>query len=188
MGAGAGTQFVVRAMAVAAFLAAFPARAADRSLEYAVKATFVSKFASFVDWPAGSFERDDSPFYLCVAGADPYGGRIEEAVAEQSVGRHPIVLRRLAKADPRSRCHALFVSGSNLQSVEAALDAVAMMPVLTITDSALGAAAGIVHFVVVDDRVSFDIDLAAAAKKRLAISSKLLAVARSVHGAGGKTR
>lgn len=179
---------VVRALALAVCLTAVPARAVDRSLEYAVKATFVSKFASFVDWPAGSFERDDSPFFLCVAGAEPYDGRIEQVVAGESVGRHPIVLRRLSKAEPRSQCHALFASGSHTQSAEEALDAVAGMPVLTITDSALGAAAGVVHFVIVDDRVSFDIDIVEAAKKRLVISSKLLAVARTVHGPGGNTR
>lgn len=160
-----------------------PARSADRSLEYAVKATFLAKFASFVDWPAGTFERDTSPFFLCVVGADPYSGRIEQTAAHQTVGRHPIVVRRMAKAEHGASCHAMFISGSASQDIDGALKAVDGTPTLTVTDSALGPDAGIVHFVIVDDRVSFDIDNVAAVRNHLIISSKLLALARKVNTA-----
>jgi hypothetical protein len=170
-------------LALALLLFAVPAHAADHSLEYAVKATFLYKFASYVEWPAGSFEHESSPFNLCVVGADPFGGRIHVAVAGQSVGKHPIVFRQLTKAEPRSGCHAMLVSGLGSQPAIEALAAVSGTPVLTVTDSALGATAGIIHFVIVDDRVSFEIDNVAAAKNRLVISSKLLALARRVHTA-----
>jgi hypothetical protein len=166
-------------------LSAAPSRAADRALEHAVKATFLFKFAAFVEWPAGSFESETSPFRLCVVGMDPYGGKIEEAVRGQRVGRHPILLRRLSAADGRSGCHAMFLSGSAAQSVDRGLDAISGSPVLTVTDSALAGSAGIIHFVIVDDRVSFDIDLAAARRARLDISSKLLALARRVRTGAG---
>ncbi|HYI07604.1 MAG TPA: YfiR family protein [Thermoanaerobaculia bacterium] len=177
------TGRLVLPIVLAVLLVALPAHTADRSLEYAVKATFLYKFASFVEWPQGSFDRDSSPFYLCVAGADPYGGRIQEAVSGQSVGRHPIVLRQLAKAEPQSDCHVMFVSGSASQRTAEALKAVSGTATLTVTDSAISATAGIVHFVIVDDRVSFDIDNVAAAGNRLVISSKLLALARKVNAA-----
>ena len=180
----ARTRVIGWRLVLAAFLlVALPARPADRSLEYAVKATFLYKFASFVEWPPGSFEHPSSPFHLCVAGADPFGGSIQADVAGQSVGSHPIVLRRLAKADPRSNCHAMFVSESASQPAAEALNAVSGTPVLTITDSALGTPAGIIHFVIVDGRVSFDIDNVAAARNGLVISSKLLELARQVHTA-----
>ena len=172
----------------AAILAALPAYAADRSLEFAVKSTFLYKFATFVEWPAGSFESDSSPFNLCVVGADPYGGRIAQAVAGQSVGKHPIVLRQLARADARSNCHAMFLSGSANQDVDDALRAVDGTPVLTVTDSALGPAAGIMHFVIVNDHVSFDIDNVAATRNHLVISSKLLSLANKLTAAQGSAR
>jgi YfiR/HmsC-like len=172
----------MRPIAIALLLLAFPAHAADRSLEYAVKATFLYKFAFFVEWPQGTFEHESSPFHVCVVGADPFDGRIQEAVAGQSVGKHPIVLRQLAKADPQSQCHVMFVSGSG-SAVAEALKAVRGTPTLTVTDSALGATEGIMHFVIADGRVSFDIDNAAAAENRLVISSKLLALARRVNAA-----
>lgn len=180
---GTRTRFIGWPIALLVFLAAIPARTADRSLEYAVKATFLYKFASFVEWPAGAFEHDTSPFRLCVVGSDPFGGRIEETVAGQSVGKHPIVLRRLAKAERQSDCHAMLVVGTRTQSAAEALSAVSGAPTLTITDSALGTPAGIIHFVIVDDRVSFDIDNVGAARNRLVVSSKLLELAHRVRTA-----
>lgn len=155
-------------------------RAADRSLEYAVKSTFLYKFASFVEWPSGTFASTTAPFNLCVLGADPYGGRIDEAARGQSVGRHPVVVRRLSNVDEKSGCHAILISGSGSQDIDDALHAVAGSPVLTITDEVLGPDHGIIHFVIANDRVTFDIDPGAAARNRLVISSKLLALARSV--------
>jgi hypothetical protein len=172
------------AFALAVFLGgAAQVCAADRSLEYAVKATFLYKFAGFVEWPAGSFEHESSPFNLCIVGTDPFGGRIfEDAVRGQHVGRHPVVLRRLAKVEPGSDCHAMFVSGSRTAE---ALSAVSGTPTLTVTDSSFDVARGIIHFVIVDDRVNFEIDNVAAARSHLVISSKLLALARRVNARAG---
>ncbi|HEX3584136.1 MAG TPA: YfiR family protein [Thermoanaerobaculia bacterium] len=174
---------ILRSLGLALILTAVSARAADRSLEYAVKATFLSKFASFVEWPAGTFSSASSPFVLCVVGADPYGGRIAQATRGQSVAGHPIVLRRLLRAEPGSGCHAMFLTGSSRQDVDEGLNAVAGTPTLTITDSELGTEAGILHFVIADDRVTFDIDRAAAARNHLVISSNLLALAHNLRGA-----
>ena len=173
----------VRPVTLALLLIVVPAYAGDRSLEYAVKAAFLYKFASFVDWPAGSFESESAPFILCVAGGDPFGGRIRSAANGQMVGSHPIVLRPLAKDATPSNCHAMFVSGSDSKFAREALNGVRGTPTLTVTDSALGPTAGIIHFVVADDRVTFDIDNAGAAANHLVISSQLLALARHVNAA-----
>ena len=49
-------------------------------------------------------------------------------------------------------------------------------PVLTVTDERLGAAGGIVHFVLRDGRVRFSLNPAAAQAAGLTLSSKLLAL------------
>lgn len=156
--------------------------AADRQLELAVKATFLYKFAPFVTWPAEAFDTPSSPFRLCVVGTDPFGALLDDAVRGQTVMSRPIALRRLASVDRQSGCHAVFVSGSAVQSAAEALRAVDRTATLTVTDATLGPHRGIVHFVITNDRVTFDIDNAAAARNRLSISSKLLALARNVRG------
>lgn len=171
----------LRPVALAVLLSAIPAYPADRTLEYAVKATFLYKFGYFVEWPPGTFANDAAPFNLCVVGADPFGGRIKKAVSGQSVSRHPIVLYQLAKADPRANCHAMVIGTADSQTAGEALSAVEGAPILTVTDSALGPTAGIIHFVIADDRVSFDIDTVLAAKNHLVISSKLLSLARRIN-------
>jgi hypothetical protein len=52
--------------------------------------------------------------------------------------------------------------------------------VLTVTDSGAGGGAGIIDFVVRDNRVRFDINDEAAAQNGLVISSKLLNLALNV--------
>jgi hypothetical protein len=159
---------------------AFPSRAADRSLEYAIKATFLYKFGPYVEWPAGSFERSSSPFNVCMVGDGPYNAQIEQAVTGQRVGEHPIVVRHLSSAGAHSNCQVMFVSGSPEQSADETIEAVRGTPTLTVTDSTIGHTTGIVHFVIVGDHVSFDIDTGEAARNHLVISSKLLALAHAV--------
>jgi hypothetical protein len=165
----------------AALIAGSPtAPAADRSLEYAVKATFLYKFVPFVDWPPGTFEDAPTPFVICIVGADPFGDASERTIAGQHLGPHPVVLRRLATADARSNCPVMFVAGSPAQPVPEALDAVRGTPTLTITDTVQTGA--VIQFVMVDGRVNFDIDAAAASANHLTVSSKLLALAHTVSG------
>ena len=159
---------------------AFPAAAAPaESLEYAVKATFLYKFAGFVEWPAAAFESASSPVTICVLGSDPVALLIDHAAAGQSVGERSIAVRHLQVLAGVSGCHILYVA-ADVPSAEAQ-NAVRGMPVLTVTDAGSSAtAASIVSFVVQDNRVRFDIDDAAAAQNSLTISSKLLSLARAV--------
>jgi hypothetical protein len=159
--------------------AAAPAQ--EQSLEYAVKATYLYKFAPFVEWPPG---RSAGALDLCVAGDDPFGPLLERAVGGQRIGERPIALRRLDAAGSVEECDILYVAGSSEQSVAEALDAARGAPVLTVTDAAQGDARGIVHFVIRDNRVRFEIDSQAAAASGLKISSKLLDLAVNVRRRG----
>lgn len=157
------------------------ARPASDALEYAVKATYLYKFAPFIEWPEAALPSPSSPIALCVAGDDPFGDLLDQAVGGQRIGQHPIEVHRMQTARPDSGCHIMYVAGSAVQPVAQALDAIRGTPVLTVTDSASGAdAKGIVHFVIRDNRVRFEIDDHAAAENGITISSKVLSLATSV--------
>jgi hypothetical protein len=165
---------------VAAFGAA-AAAAQDRSVEFAVKATYLYKFAPFVQWPAGSFASPTDPLVLCVVGDDPVGTLVAEAARDQSVDQHPIHVVHLAALEPNSRCHILYIAAVLTEARTRALDAVRGRAVLTVTDTApAGRVRGIINFVIVEGRVRFEIDLVAAAENHLVISSKLLSLAVSI--------
>lgn len=151
------------------------------SLEYAVKAAYLHKFAPFVEWPAAAYDSPTSPFEVCVAGDEPFGPALDKALDGQRVGQHPVAVRRLARVDGRASCHVLYVAGSEAQSVADALSAVRGKPVLTVTDErSSGPARGVIHFVIDAKRVRFHIDDQAAASHDLTVSSKLLSLALSV--------
>jgi hypothetical protein len=155
------------------------AAAPAESLEYAVKATFLYKFAGFVEWPAAAFESASSPVTLCVIGNDPVASVVDNAAAGQQIGERRLAVRHLQAPTGVSGCHILYIA-NNVSGTDAQ-NAVRGMPVLTVTDGAsIAGAPGIVSFVVQDNRVRFDIDDAAAAQNGLTISSKLLSLARVV--------
>lgn len=170
--------------AVAAWLIALPAMpvaAQTNPLELAVKATYLHKFGPFIGWPQTVFDGPDSPIVLCVVGDDPFGAILDEAVAGQRISERPVALRRLPRAERQSGCHIAYMAGSAAQPTSAALNALRGTPVLTFTDEARrDTAKGIIHFVVRDDRVRFEIDEYAAAENGITISSKVLDLAVSV--------
>jgi hypothetical protein len=154
---------------------------AGPSLEYAVKATFLAKFAPFVTWPPSVFADATSAVLICVVGEDAVTRLSDSAAARQRDGMRPIAVRHLMAAEPRSGCQIMYIAGSETQSIEDAVAAVKGTPVLTVTDSEHGAVAGaIISFTIEDNRVRFDIDDRAAAESGLGISSKLLGLAHSV--------
>ena len=81
---------------LAALVAGPVARAQESQLELAVKATYLYKFAPFVEWPASAFDSPTAPLVLCVVGDDPFGDLLDRAVSGQHAGKHPIALRRLS--------------------------------------------------------------------------------------------
>lgn len=169
---------VAAASLAAAALCCAGAAAQEPTLEYAVKATYLYKFAPFVEWPGGAAA---GPLELCVVGDDPFGGLLDRAVADQAVGGRRIAVRRLELARSAEGCEILYLAGSPAQSVAEALRALRGEPALTVTDAAADPASkGVIHFVVVDNRVRFEIDAEAAAASGLRISSKLLELAVTV--------
>ena len=158
-------------------LAAVSALAQTPAVEYGVKATYLYKFAPFIEWPAGTFASASDPLVMCVVGSDPVADLVDEAVKGQVIGAHAIDVRHLQGSARGVGCHILYVALRG-RAAAGALESVRGTPVLTVTDSARDMGVqGIVNFVVQDNRVRFQIDLRDAAENHLVISSKLLNLA-----------
>jgi hypothetical protein len=165
-----------------------PAAAQDRSLEYAVKATYLYKFVPFVAWPTGAFAAPASPFQICIVGESRFASLVANGVAGQSAEGHSLVVRRVTTTAEENGCQVLFISSADAAVLDATLVAVRGRPVLTVTDAAPNGEHGIVNFLLLDDRVRFQIDLGAAARNGIAISSKLLSLAVDVQPAPAERR
>jgi hypothetical protein len=147
-------------------------RAQDNTLELALKATYLVKFAQFVEWPSTAFDGPAGPLTLCIVG-QPLLGLADRAAAGQAVGQHPLAVRHIATVAQSAGCHVLYADGS-----AEGLDALRAVPALTVTDLPEGAGRkGIVNFVTVANHLRFQIDDRAADAAGLKISSQLLALA-----------
>ena len=164
------------------FVMAFPSGAhADPSLEYAVKAAYLTKFIPFIHWPDTAFPSASSPVTICVLGDDPFGGKLEQAAVGAKAGERAVTVRRVA--GPDASCQLIFLGLSDSAAVERAGETLRGKPVVTVTDSGQ-AGRGIISFVIADNHVRFDIDDTTAARGGVSISSKLLGLARTVKQRG----
>lgn len=165
----------------AASLALLPAASLVAApLEYAVKAAYLTKFGIYVAWPDATFSAPDSAIQLCIAGDDPFGAALDKTAASQRIGERPIAVRRLKTVTRDAGCHILYIGGADPAFVQQTAEAIRGSAVLTVTDAMPGEAAGIINFVIRDDRVRFEVDEAAAAQSDLVLSSKLLSLALNV--------
>lgn len=148
-------------------------------LEYSVKANYLVRFAAFVGWPSRAFGAAETPVMICVAGRDPFNGSLDRAVRGQTAHGRALAVRRPATVEATAGCHILYVGKGGSALIPAAES---RAPMLVVTDSDVTAERGMIHFVVSDARVRFHIDLAAASRSGLSISSRLLNLALSVRG------
>jgi hypothetical protein len=149
--------------------------------EYQVKAAFIYKFASYIQWPPITGVASARPFVIGIFGKDPFGQSFDQIVRGQSVQGRPVVIRRLQGIEDASSCDILFISDSekgNLRRIFAVLhDA----PVLTIGDAdRFGERGGMIHLTTENNRIRFDINVKAIERARLKAASQLLRLARIV--------
>lgn len=152
---------------------------AQGSLEYAVKAAYLTKFIPFISWPDAAFAGAEAPMTICVLGPDVFGGNLEKAAANSRLADRVIAVRYLAGPDPSASCQILFISAGEQTLIDGTLDAMRGRPVVTVMDSNIRSR-GVIAFVVANNNVRFDIDDALASQGGLVISSKLLGLARRV--------
>lgn len=183
--AGALVRIAHLLAALALLLAALAAGAAEppRAAEAQVKATFVYKFGDYVEWPAGSLPPGDGVLRIGVFGAEALAGELERLMQGRTMAGHPAAIERLAPGDAIGGLHLVYV-GAEAADELVRVDAESRdQAVLIVTeDQGAPAALGAINFVLVDDRVRFDVALPAAERRGIRISSRLLAVARRVVG------
>jgi hypothetical protein len=154
---------------------------AQGSGEYEVKAAFLYKFASFVEWPEALRHQ---PLGICVVGEDPFGSALERVVEGKTVGGREIAIRRFKAWQTGAPCHIVFVGGSEGQRLRAVLAPLQHETILTVGDvPGFCESGGAINLTVMDSRVKLEINLDATARSGLQISSKLLNLARIVRDA-----
>ena len=173
-----------RALLLAALASRAPAWAADDdgTAEYQVKAAFVCKFGNYVDWPPQTLGAAGEPFRIGVLASSAVAEDFRRTAAAASVAGRPVEVRRLVRGEVPDGLHVVFVSRAMASHAGEVIAAAQGRPVLTVTELDPGGTTGMINFVVVDDKVRFDVLLPPATQSGLKISVRLLSVARRVEG------
>lgn len=143
--------------------------------EYEVKAAFLYKFASFVVWPPAS---GTGSLCIGVIGQDPFGPSLDRMVQGKTVDGRPFRIRRFKTGENVDGCEIVFVSMSERRHLPSILDTLKREPVLTVGDvPEFCESGGVVALRLEGDHIHLQINLEAAERANLQLSSKLLNLA-----------
>lgn len=150
--------------------------------EYQFKAAFLYHFTKFIEWPAGVMAQGDTTFSFCVMGSSPLELALDQLIAGKQVrGRMPMI-KRVSSIDEIGGCQVLFISRSEHDVVASLVDIPGNSSVLTVGDTPnFAKQGGIIEFIIVNNKLRFVINLEAAKRARLKLSSELLKLAQIVY-------
>jgi hypothetical protein len=159
-----------------------PARQVSAAtLETRIKAAFLYKFCSHLEWPAGTFSAPDSPIVIGVVADKDVVRELNQAIKGQHVHKRQLDVRAYDTTAVPSGVHLLFIGRSALSSAPRWLDRMQGKGVMLVTDIPNGLDSGSgINFDLEGDRLRFDVSLAATTAQGLRVSSQLLSVARRV--------
>lgn len=149
--------------------------------EIQIKAAYLLKFPTYVEWPEGTFNAPDSPMVVGVIGSDAMAANLEVIGQDLVVNGHPVEIKRLLPGDTVGDLHMLFVGGMTSTVVSGFLQQAVRRPVLTVSETTPPRPEdSVINFSISDNKVRFDVAMDPAQRMGLKLSSRLLQVAQVV--------
>ena len=172
-----------------------------QSREYQIKAAFLYNFIKFVDWPKEKMADSNEPITIGIIGSKNFVKALEPLIHKKIKNKNISIkyfevyekLKKSQDDDDRQwdqkiealkTCHVLMFcmcDSGRIENSSQIIKALKGSPVLTVgeTDGFLESG-GIINFLMEDKKVRFEINVTAAKKSKLKISSKLLRLAKRV--------
>ncbi len=149
--------------------------------EYKLKAAMLYHLTRFVEWPPTAYLDHHSPILLCILGRDPFANSINSTLPEETDNGRLVLIRHLQSEKEIPGCHILYISSSERKTADRIFSTLNGSSILTVGEMAQFAAhGGMIQFSLEEQHVRFDINLDAASRAGIKISSKLLALAQIV--------
>jgi len=143
----------------------------------------------YVEWPAAAFPETSSPIMLGILGEDNFGDDLRRMVEGKSINGRRLLLRRIAWGEDIKDVHLLFIGASEKRRLPEILDKLRNSSVLTVGDNdSFSQLGGIINLATKENRIRPQINLAAAERAGLKISSKLLSISDIVKDKPGVKR
>jgi hypothetical protein len=151
------------------------------SREYQVKAAFLFNFTQFVDWPPTAFPANSASLVIGVLGDDPFGSYLDDIVRGEQVNSRRLTIQRYRRLQDMKDCQVLFVSRSEVKSLDKTFFALRGTEILTVSDADdFAARGGMIQLTTESGKIRLKINVDVAKASNLVISSKLLRSAEIV--------
>lgn len=157
----------------------FSTSQADTEVEQQIKVSFVYNFAKFVTWPNVT-NNPNTPLIICASAPPSFLAKML-LLKNRKINIRPLEVIALSDAQAQN-CNLIFFSESvNNLNKKSVLEAIATLPILTISDKPdFAQEGGMIGMKELNNRLRFDINLIAAKKAGLTISSQLAELADEV--------
>lgn len=156
------------------------AQSPSPSLEYQVKAAFLYQFFKFVEWPPQAFDATNQIICVGVVNGGPMATALQSVDGKEAKGRR-VVVRRFTEPEDLEFCHILFISSGMEGRLGEILERLKGTSTLTVSDiDGFARRGGMINFIMVENKIQFEINVETAEKANLQISSHLLRLARIV--------
>jgi YfiR/HmsC-like len=169
----------VLALFIALLCAPAPVGGSDAAamLEYKLKAGYLFNFAKFVEWPTNVVPAANSPMIVGVLADDPAAPVIEQHLQGKIAGGHPLTVKLLPNLSGLPDCQMFFISRSQQENTDKLLANLQAAPVLVIGEvDQFAHRGGMINFVRKDESFRLEVNLEAAEKAGLKVSSKLASI------------
>jgi len=153
---------------------------AQEAEEHQLKAAYLYNFAKFIRWPAPQPSSAPPQLHICLMGAPTIAESLREQTRGKTLESHAIVIHELSTPAETESCQILFlgVSGRKAQGF---LQYSQKLPIVTVgEDEQFIGHGGMIRFYLQDAKLRFAINMDAASRARVTISSALLGVAQIV--------
>ncbi|MBF0477398.1 MAG: YfiR family protein [Deltaproteobacteria bacterium] len=149
------------------------------SLESRVKAAFIYNFAKFVEWPEQALPDKDDTILLCAI-EDTDFGQAFDLIEEKIVKGRKVVYQCCPKSSRAlDTCHIVYLNSQDPKIVQEVLRSLKGRHVLTVGElDGFVQLGGIINLYSSDNKIRFEINVDAANRAGLKLSSQLLKLAK----------
>lgn len=145
--------------------------------EYTVKAAYLYNFALLTDWPP---KESSNTINMCLYRNHDYGAALEK-LRSKNVNNRAIQVIYITEPEETRQCHMLVIGTLERYPMRQLMDAIADLPILTITDNAqLAESDMMIRILTENQHMIFQVNLGLAKRANINLSSRLLRVANKV--------
>ena len=153
--------------------------------ENEIKAAFLYNFVKFTEWPAEAFPESSSLLTVGVLDDRQVDAAFKSLDGKIVRGRK-LRIKRIESTSDLESCHIVFIRISGKERVSQILVSLQNSSVLTVGEmKGFAQLGGIINFYMKTNRLRFEINVDAAKRAELKMSSKLLKLAKVVEGKHG---